>query len=161
MSDGATLRLMHHDEILYLAVMGDAVGAVNVVMAVDDQVSILHSSAALGSALYLATETTWVLEHGYAWCCRSKTDTSAQVELFGDERWQANIGWVGDPGVVEYAVAFPWGGAALAVSSIRDDDDKGYWPANLSEPARDQLLDIPPEEQAFHIEEWTRITPAD
>jgi hypothetical protein len=159
MSDGATIHLMYGDETLYVAVAGHDIGAVNVVIATDDEVRILHSSAALGSALYLLRANTWELSQGFSWCCRSTSDESERQALFDAESWQASIGFAGEPGVVEYAIALPWQGAALAVSSIRNDEDKGFWPAELSAEAGDQLLGVPPPERDFNIEEWHRLVP--
>lgn len=159
MSDGATVHLMQSDDILYVGVAGDEIGAVNVVIKTDDTVSILHSSAALGSAVYTRDSTSWVLSHGFDWCCRSTSDESARSTLYDTEGWQANIGFTGNPGEVEYAIALPWEGAAVAISSIRDADDKGFWPIDLSDEARDQLLGVPPAERGFNIEEWVRLAP--
>lgn len=159
MSDGATVRWMHAEETLHVAVEGTEIGAVNVLIATEDQVLILHSSAALGSALYAANAATWELVHGFSWCCRNTADESGPSQLFADEDWKANIGFAGDPGVVEYAIALPWQGAAVAVSSIRDENDMGFWPAVLSEEAREQLLGVPPPERDFSIDEWVRLSP--
>ena len=158
MSDGATARWLHSGATLYVAVSGTEIGAVNVVISRDDQVMILHSSAALGSALYTSAGESWVLSHGFSWCCRNATDESGPSQLLADEGWKANIGFAGNPGEVEFAIALPWEGAAVAVSSIRDQDDKGFWPIDLSADARDQLLGVPPAERNFNIEEWARLS---
>jgi hypothetical protein len=158
MSDGAAVRLMYEDETLYVAVEGDELGAVNVVMAADDEIWILHSSAALGSALYEPGSGEWLLTHGFNWCCRDRSDESRRLALLEEEGWQANIGFTGDPGTVEYQIAIPWHGASIAVSSIRDDDDTGFWPADLSAEARDQLLGVPPATRLFDSAEWYVLT---
>lgn len=154
MSDGAQIALMEAAGTLYVAVAGTEVGAVNVVIGNSEFVWILHSSAALGSALYESGADQWELSHGYSWCCRDRNDVSARLELLAEERWQANIGWTGDPGVVEYEIGMPWQGSSIAVSSIRDEADKGFWPADLSEEARSQLLGRPPQTTLFNMTEW-------
>jgi hypothetical protein len=161
MSDGAAVHLMHSNKTLYLAVQGEAVGAVNVVIGTEAEVWILHSSAALGSARYVPVAGSWELAHGFAWCCRSVSDQSGRSALFEKEGWQANIGFAGEPGVVEYEVAFPWQKAVLAVSSIRDADDQGFWPAELSSEARGQLVGSPPPERHFNSDEWVRLSQPD
>lgn len=158
MSDGAAVGLMHHDETLYVAVEGDDIGAVNVVMATDDEIWILHSSAALGSALYEPGSGEWELTHGFNWCCRDRTDESRRQALLEEEGWQANIGFTGDPGIVEYQIAIPWDGVSIAISSIRDEDDTGFWPADLSAEARGQLLGPPPATRVFNRAEWYVLT---
>jgi len=158
MSDGTTVLLMRDDDVLHAAIVGNEVGGVNVIIATADQVSILHSSAALGSAAYEANGSTWDLVHGFDWCCRDAADAAASDELFAAEGWKANIGYAGDRGVVEYRIAIPWREARFAVSSIRDDADKGFWPAELTPEARDQLLGVPPPQRSYNIDEWATLT---
>jgi len=157
MSDGASIHLMHSGETLYIAVVSSEVGAVNVLIATAEDVSILHSSAALGSAVYLPGGDAWELDHGFSWCCRSASDESSRQTLFENENWEANIGYAGEPGTVEYAIALPWRGSAIAISTIREGGDTGFWPAELSPEAADQLLGVPPPERQFSIEEWRAI----
>jgi hypothetical protein len=154
MSDGVSIGLMQADATLYLAVGGDELAAVNVVIASDDGVWILHSSAALGSALYIPGSDHWQLSHGFSWCCRDGNDDSGRLGVLDEEGWQANIGYAGDPGIVEYQIEIPWQGASLAVSSTRADDETGFWPADLSKEARLQLLGPPPPTRLFNTEEW-------
>lgn len=159
MSDGALVHFMSSDGVLYVAVAGEEIGAVNVLLATEAEVVILHSSAALGSARYIPGDSLWDLDHGFDWCCRSTSDDSPRLELYEDEGWQANIGFVGDPGVVEYAIALPWSEAALVISSIRDEEDQGFWPADLSEETRDELLGTPPSERSYDVAEWPQLIP--
>ena len=157
MSDGASLYLQHTDETLYVAVAGDEVGAVNVIIGTESEVQILHSSAALGSARYVPGTSTWSLDRGFSWCCRRGSTDSARATLFAEEGWDANIGYAGDPGIVEYAIAIPWADAAMAVSSIRRDDDTGFFPSGLTAEAQSQLLGVPPAENVFNTDEWARL----
>lgn len=160
MSDGASISLLHSGATLYVAVAGTEVGSVNVLIATDEEVRILHSSAALGSALYEKAPGEWELIHGFNWCCRIRSNDAARLALLEEEGWQANIGFVGDPGVVEYQITVPWSGASLAVSSIRDREDMGFWPSNLPEQARSQLAGVPPAVRAYDIALWPVVTPA-
>ena len=161
MSDGAPIRLMHYDETLYLSVEGSELGSVNVVMAIQDEIWILHSSAALGSALYTPGSDQWELARGFSWCCRSGNDTTGRLALLEEEGWQANIGFTGTPGIVEYEIAIPWAGALIAVSSVRSDENTGFWPAELSDEARLQLIGAPPPTRAFNTAEWVLLQTAD
>ena len=160
MSDGSTLHWMHDENVLYVALESSALGAVNLAICVDD-VWILHSSAALGSALYLAADGIWELSHGFDWCCRSATDDAARLLLLDDEGWQANIGFNGDEGIVEYQVALPWEGASVAVSYLTDSETSAFWPADLSSEAREQLVGPPPPERAFNLNEWYTLVLVD
>lgn len=158
MSDGATAYFLHDDETLYVGVAGHSRRAVNVVIASGDDVFILHSSAALGSALYTRGGSIWELVHGFDWCCRRFSAESEREALFADEGWYANIGYTGDPGVVEYAITIPWRDTSLAISSVRTETYKGFWPASLSPEAQDQLRGVPPQEREYNIDEWGTIT---
>ncbi|MEA2001622.1 MAG: hypothetical protein U9N84_07025 [Actinomycetota bacterium] len=159
MSDGATLWLMYTGETLYVAVEGIDLGAVNVVIGTVDKISILHSSAALGSALYEPGLAEWDLAHGFRWCCRDRNDDAARLDLLAEEGWQANIGYTGTAGIVEYEIAIPWRGASMAVSSIRSADDTGFWPLELSASAREQLLGAPPDTRSYDTSAWYTIEP--
>jgi hypothetical protein len=159
MSDGSQVYAMHADGVLYLAVSTGHVGAINVAIATGSEVWILHSSAALGSARYLPGAADWELAHGFTWCCRSADDESERLALLEDEGWQANNGFTGDPGVVEYQIALSWAGAGLAVASITDSPSQAFWPADLSADARSQLVGSRPLEVAFRLSEWYTAVP--
>ena len=159
MSDGASLLVQYMNGTLYVAVAGDDVGSVNVIIGTESEVQILHSSAALGSARYVPGTSGWSLDHGFSWCCRRGSTDSARATLFAEEGWEANIGYAGDPGIVEYAIAIPWAEATMAVSSLRSDDDMGFFPADLSAEARSQLVGVPPSERVFSTDEWVRLQP--
>ena len=161
MSDDSSLHWMHEDGVLYVALESAAIGAVNLLVATEDEVWILHSSAALGSALYLPGDGVWDLSHGFDWCCRTATDDSARLELLDNEGWQATIGFTGDEGIVEYEVTLPWGGASVAVSYLTNSDTSAFWPADLSFEARQQLIGPWSDERVFKIEEWYTLVPID
>jgi hypothetical protein len=160
MSDATPIRLMQNDGTLYLSVEGTELGSVNVVMALDDEIWILHSSAALGSALYESGPDEWELVHGFNWCCRDGGDTAGRLALLEEEGWQANIGFTGTPGIVEYEIASPWAGALVAVSSVRSDEHNGFWPADLSIEAGLQLIGAPQPTRAFNTPEWALLQTA-
>jgi hypothetical protein len=142
MSDATPIRLMQNDGTLYLSVEGTELGSVNVVMALDDEIWILHSSAALGSALYESGPDEWELVHGFNWCCRDGGDTAGRLALLEEE-------------------ASPWAGALVAVSSVRSDEHNGFWPADLSNEARLQLIGAPQPTRAFNTPEWALLQTAD
>lgn len=144
-----------------MALESDTVGAVNLVLATDNDVWVLHSSAALGSALYLPADGVWELSHGFDWCCRSATNDSARLQLLDDDGWQANIGFTGDEGIVEYEVILPWDGALVAVSYLTDTETSAFWPTDLSAEARDQLVGPPPSERSFNHDEWYTLVRTD
>lgn len=160
MSDGSVLHWMESEGTLYVALESDSIGAVNLAIATPDEIWILHSSAALGSALYVPGNSTWELVHGYSWCCRSATDETARLELLADENWQANIGFTGDDGVVEYQVTMPWDHASLAVSLVTESNQPAYWPLDLSDEARGQLIGARSTGLDFDLNAWVTVVPA-
>jgi len=154
MTNGRPLHWMYSDETLYVALEGGDLGAANLAIATGDETRILHSSAALGSALYTRAESTWLLTHGFSWCCRSTTDDTGRRALFDEEGRQANIGFAGDIGVVEYEVAVPWVGGLVAVSYQTETSDPAHWPTDLSADAEADLVGPLPEAEEFNLDEW-------
>lgn len=161
MTDGSSVLWMRHGRTLYLAVDGSALGAVNLALAIDDEIWFLHSSAALGSARYQRSLPEWTLAHGFSWCCRSATDSTARLALLEEEGWQANIGFTGDEGVVEYQVDLPWNGALAAVSFQTESADPAFWPEDLTAAAREDLVGPPPDTRSFDLNEWYTLEAID
>ena len=161
MSDGSPVLAMHSGGALYLAVSTGRIGAVNVAIATEAEVWILHSSAALGSARYVPGDAGWELAHDFDWCCRSVGNDADRLALLEDEGWQANIGFAGDPGVVEYQIVLPWAGAVIAVASITDASSQAFWPSDLSAVAREQLIGSRPSDVVFRLSEWFTAVPLD
>ena len=161
MTDGSLLQWMRSGKTLYVALRGHSLGAVNLAIADGDELWILHSSAALGSVVYAGSTEIWTLIHDFDWCCRSATDDAARATLLENERWQANIGFTGDPGTVEYEVTLPWNGAVAAVSYQTDDTDPAFWPTDLTVDAMTELIGPFPDDVRFHLAEWYRLEPAD
>jgi len=160
MTDGSTLYWMRSSETLYVARLGHSLGAVNLAIATTDELWILHSSAALGSVLYTENGEAWTLAHDFDWCCRSARDETDRQTLLESEGWQANIGFAGDPGTVEYEVTLPWDGSAAAVSFQTEDTDPAFWPTDLTAEATADLIGPFPDEASFHLGEWYHLAPA-
>ncbi len=159
MSDGSSVFSIHDGETLYVAVETDGIGAVNLALATEEEIWILHSSAALGSARYVPSGADWELVHGFSWCCRSSTDDADRKSLLADEGWQANIGFEGDEGVVEFEVELTWHGAALAVSFITGTGTEAFWPVDLSSAAQEQLVGARQSGVDFRLDEWLVFVP--
>lgn len=154
MSDGSSIYAILTGETLFAAVDTGGIGAVNLALATEEEIWILHSSAALGSARYVRGHPDWVLAHGFSWCCRSSTDDTERKVLLADEGWQANIGFEGDEGVVEFEVDLTWQGSALAVSFVTGTGTEAFWPADLSPAAQEQLVGARQSGIDFLLDEW-------
>lgn len=159
LSNGDQAYWQRDEATLYVALDGTELGAVNLVIATPGELWILHSSAALGSSLYVPGESAWEQSHGYSWCCRSATDDTARLGLFDDEGWQANIGFTGDVGVVEYQVAIPWGYSMAAIVYHTEDRDSAYWPADLSTDAAAHITENRWTDPTLDPADWWMLVP--
>ena len=157
MTDGSPLAWMRSGDTLYVALRGHSLGAVNLAIAIDRELWILHSSAALGSMLYIEDDGVWTLAHDFEWCCRGANNEAARLALIEDEGWQANIGFAGDPGIVEYEVTLPWIDAAAAVAYRTENADPEFWPTDLTPEAAAELISPFPEEASFRLGEWGQL----
>lgn len=160
LTDGSSLVLMRSNETLYVALRGHSLGAVNLAIATTDVVWILHSSAALGSVLYSEADEAWTLIHDFDWCCRGANNEAARLALLENEGWQANIGFAGDPGTVEYEVTLPWSDAAVAVSYQTEDTEPAFLPTDLTTEAKADLIGPFTDARRFHLGEWYHLAPA-
>jgi len=143
--------------LLYLAVKTLNIGAVNLAIQNEDQVRILHSSAALGSAIYEKRGDGWHLTQNFSWCCRSTISFDESEQLFQDEGWLATIGYLGAPGEVEFQLVLPDGEVKVAVSNISADSSVSFWPEDLSQSAVEQLRGERNEFEDFLIDQWVTI----
>jgi hypothetical protein len=157
MSDGSLLYWMYRGTTLSVAIAGSDLGAINLAIAGPDDVWVLHSSAALGSLHYTAEPSGWTQVSGFTWCCRSSADPAERLALVEAEGWQANIGFAGDAGVVEYEVLLPWVDHKVAISYQTEAGAPVFWPAELSEEAQRQLIGPWPDHQLFNVAEWPAL----
>jgi hypothetical protein len=163
MDDGAELRWLVADGLLYLGVRRSGIGSVNLAASEGERVRILHSSAALGSAEYhrQGGDGVWRLERDFQWCCRSTGDAESSQLLFADEGWLASIGYAGERGHVEFRVALPEGDIRVAVSAVDSDGTVAFWPDHLSAVARESLYGVRHVEEQFETEVWMRVVTAE
>ena len=155
LSDGSDIFWLYSDSYLYVGINSDKIGAVNLVLIREDgQVWILHSSAALGSAIYEERTEDWELIQDFSWCCRSTSVFTEREQLFQEEGWQANIGYQGTEGQVEYQVAVEGGEYQIALMYVYANGEFSYWPEQLSEEAVQQLQGARKATGNFSLEEW-------
>ena len=159
MSDGTPVYLMHDGESLFVAVDGEHLGAINLAIAGPEDVWVLHSSAALGSTRYVSSASEWDLSRDFDWCCRDADDPTDRLALLDAEGWQANIGYTGEPGTVEYQVTLPWVGSRAAISAQTRATEPAFWPAELSPDAQMQLVGPWSPTRNFGLGEWPTLLP--
>lgn len=164
-ADGSELFLMASGGALYLGVRRGEPGTTGANVFVDrgGQVAILHTSAALGTAVYEREGDMWQQIQDFDWRCR-RTDDSAAAQAERDaflqeEGWMAANARTGTPNELEYRITVPDGTLRLAVVLIPASapDAKTPWPTDLAD---DSVAPTPggmPTQMAFSLEQWATV----
>jgi hypothetical protein len=156
MDDGMQLRFLQSGGYVYVGIAAAEIGAANLLVAAGDVVRVLHSSAALGSARYEPDFGVWALTKDFDWCCRDVADVESRADLLAREGWQANIGYAGTSGHVEYQVLIE-DGSPVALSYVLRDGTVAVWPADLDEAARQSLYGQRKETETFRFDRWATL----
>jgi hypothetical protein len=168
LDDESQLFLMHAGGYLYIGIRAKPEPVISICIDQQGRVEILHSSAAIGTAIYQPGEGTWEQVSGFEWCCRDTTDSDQAREERGtylqEAGWIASNGRMGNPEEVEYQVELQDDSVRLAVSSLGSPDYETVttWPAKLSDGCSDPVMlkgPIPGQTQ-FSQEEWITLTMA-
>lgn len=163
MSNGGEAYFLHDGENLYVGISADSLGFGHLCWQREDQIWILHSSASLGSAGYQADGPIWRPSWDYEWCCPSLLSREESQALFEREGWTATIGYLGDPGQMEYQIA--WDGQvhlAVLYQTGQEQDTIFAWPQTLADACLDlalgsgELLDP----AIFDLQTWGFLTAA-
>ena len=164
-ADGSQLMMLKDGVFLYLGIKGidGEMFSNNVYINLGDEIAILHSSAALGTAKYQKAENLWNQTQNFSWRCR-KTDQSVaarmeRAEFLDAEGWLASNGLTGTPNEMEYKITIPDQDFRMAVTIIRSSPpyEKIPWPVNLKD---DTVLDTPgglPDTMDFTPSEWGMV----
>jgi len=151
-SDGSELYLLRKDQTLYLAVIGSAPGTLgaNIFLFQDDQVQIMHISAALGTAEYERDGISWSQIRVFDWQHRTigngelaLAERQAYLELEG---WSAPNARTGTANHLEMQLQLESGGQRIAVSLIQSSSNiRIVWPADLGDDTETPFSDgLPP-----------------
>jgi len=165
-ADWSELLLMHADGALYLGIRSvtEEMIVANVFLDLGEEIAILHTSAALGTARYARGADAWHLTQDFDWCCRSTLETpaaqAARDAFLQSDGWTSINARVGAPDEVEIQIEIPADTMRLAVNILRSSnpDEKAPWPADLDD---DCILPTPgglPESLHFAPETWALIT---
>jgi Tol biopolymer transport system component len=160
LKNAGELMLMHADGYLYLGIRSRAMGFGSICTIEDNQVSILHSSAGLGTAVFERDVEDWRRIRQFSYCCW----TANQGELddfLQREGWVASVGTKGVPDEMEYQIKVTDGELTLAVVYIDDFtfETALYWPDHLDDDCLGLAMipDDPPERLLFSPETWVTI----
>lgn len=165
---GGQVLLLCADDSLYVGLRTPdrAVGSLCVDQG--DRIAVLHSSGALGTAIYAPAREGWRLTRPFSWRCRNQPDAArlaAERTLFWrDEHWLASTALAGQAGALAYRIALPKGGLRLAVAGVRVADRKIlFWPPTLADDTRnpDLIGGYAPGMLQFFPAQWITVMPAD
>jgi hypothetical protein len=166
LSDGSELFFIHDQEALYVGIKAASTEmiAANIFIETQDLVHILHSSAALGTAVYEDGPDNWSRRQNFDWCCRTSgnnnTAINERAQFLRAENWVAANSRTGTPNHLEYQIEFADNASRVAVSFMRssDPDKRIFWPEELEDGSTKAYPGGLPAEIEFSPEEWTSLT---
>jgi hypothetical protein len=141
--NGGEAFLKHDGDHLYLGIRGPEMGWAHVCVGDAGRVSVLHSSAALGTAEYVPADSgLFQAIRGFEWTMRDTSLTdgarNARREFLKQEEWVASTAWMGEPFEREFILKLAIFGEAkarLTVLYASDEESPSfyYWPNTLSD----------------------------
>jgi hypothetical protein len=164
-ADDSELFLMYDGDHLYLGIRSNTPEMIvaNVFMNQGDTIRILHTSAALGTAVYQRGSEGWQQTQAFNWHCR-RTDNSdaARAErdaFFHNEGWVSINSRMGMPNELEYRIKVPDGPLRLAVNYIRASEPakKIPWPGDLDDDCVKPTPGGLPAQMHFSPDRWAAI----
>jgi len=163
--DGSELLLMYSEGFLYLGIRANTSEMIvgNVFIDRGDEIAILHSSAALGTAIYQEELSSWGRIQDFVWRCRgtdiSKAAEAERVSFLQEEDWIAANARMGSPNELEYQIALTGETLRLAVSFIvaSNPDVKIPWPGDLNDDCIKPTPGGMPAQLNFIPEKWATI----
>ena len=154
------LYLMHSDGYLFLGIESAAMGTGSICVMQDDEIAILHASAALGTAVYAREGQAWRRVRHFSWCCRESSPGPRQVQHLQEEGWLASIGYMGVAAEMEYQIALPGSGLSMAVVHLTGSSQAStlHWPPELDDDCLWMVGSGGPQERMlFSPETWPLI----
>jgi len=168
-ADGSELFLMFSEGYLYLGIRANTPEMIigNIFVDHGDEIAILHTSAALGTALYKQGMDSWQQTQGFVWRCRStdnsETSQSERDAFLDEEHWVAANARMGTPNELEYQIEMSDETLRLAVNFIRasNPNEKIPWPTGLDDDCIKPTPGGLPEELYFSLDRWAIIDISD
>ena len=123
----------------------------------------MHSSAALGTAIYKKDTDHWQQIQDFTWQCRNTSLSDAaqaeRDEFLQKEGWVAANGRMGTPNELEYQIKIPDGAFRLAAVYIKASPpyEELPWPPQLPD---DTIIPTPggfPDSFNFSPEQWVKL----
>ena len=160
-ADGAWLYLKKADGFLFLGVATPEPVVGNVLIQTGSDVLVLHSSAALGTAVYAKEEDLWRRTRDFRWRCRGRTLTERVREeretFLREEGWLASITYQGAGNHLEIQIAAPTGDVRLMLVLLPAARPSALftWPDDV---VQDLFPGPIPAEGHFDPREWPILT---
>jgi formylglycine-generating enzyme required for sulfatase activity len=164
-ANGSELFLKHTRNDLYLGLRSNKPGMIagNVFVHHGDQIAILHTSAALGTAIYQQGENEWVQTQDFTWRCRDtgrgETALAEREAFLQQEGWLAANSRMGTAEELEYLIKLEGNDLHLAVNFIHaaDTNEKIPWPADLEDDVIKPSSGGLPDNLHFSPELWGKL----
>jgi hypothetical protein len=162
-SDGSELFLMHDENFLYVAVRGSTPEMIvgNIFIDRGYAIAIMHTSAALGTAIYTPVDGSWVRTEDFEWRCRQTRLTASAEECWNEflneEHWLAAIARMGTPNELEYKIKWDGTPMPFTINLVRssDPEDKSYWPESIDDDSIAPTVGGFPAEMKLEFEDWS------
>lgn len=163
--DGSELFMLRSGEYLYLGirVIPSEMIAGNVFLNDGNQISILHTSAALGTAIYQEDGDTWRKIQDFEWCCRSRIESEAAQEdreiFFNQNGWLGINSFLGNENELEYQILLSGSVQNFAVNFVSADnpDKRQIWPVDVVDGPAQPIEGGFPEMMDFIPEYWQNL----
>jgi hypothetical protein len=163
--DGSQLRLLQAGDYIYIGIRAHESGLIagNIFISHGYKIAILHSSAALGTAIYQLSVDGWQQTQDFSWRCRNTGDSEAaqaeRAEFLQDEGWLAANELMGTANELEYQIKIPDQDFRFAVVYIKAayPYEKVPESANLNDDCVQQSSSGLPLVMHFSPAQWARL----
>ena len=135
----------------------------NVFISNEEGINILHTSAALGTAIYQPEGDTWQKTRDFEWCCRSTLDNvsarAMREAFYKSENWLGINSFNGNENELEYKISLSGSEEFLAVNFLQVDniEDKFVWPLGINDGPAQPTIGGFPETLDFSPENWFNL----
>ena len=174
-TDKGEMFLMRSDGYLYLGIHEnfDGLTVTSVFLQHEDEISVLHSSGSLGTAIFKRKEDGWQLTQPFQWALynvitNTPSNEQQRKEFLQNNGWLANLGSMTNTEEIEVQIAIPDGPFRIAATYLLQPNfyQAAWWPSGLSDDCLNISLlqgDIAeslyePLLLQFAPETWTAIT---
>jgi hypothetical protein len=160
--DGSELLMMHTVGSLYVAIRASEPRMIagNIYLLRGEEVSILHASAALGTAVFTPNQEVWELTQDFDWRCRdagfSDEAQARRADFQQQEGWLASNSRMGVFSELEYQISLSEQVSALAITVIQDRSVHPF-PASLRDDSVQMFSGGLPLEMNFLFDSWAKI----